>query len=252
MAGYAALGLPWSYVPFAVRSENLPGAIAGMRALGIRGLGVSMPFKIDVLPLLDAIDEGAASIGAVNTIVNDAGRLTGHNTDADGAGRALEETVGDLKNLRCLVLGAGGAARAVAYGLKERGAVVTLANRTADKAAQVASELGVATLDWRAATTQRGAFDVLVNATSAGMSRDVDSAESPVESRALQRGLVVMDIVYKPIETILLAQARAAGATCIHGGRMLLHQAARQFELYSAQPAPLAAMDQALGLALPG
>lgn len=252
LAGYAALGLPWQYMPFAMRSEGLREALIGMRALGIRGLGVSMPFKIEVMPLLDHIDPAAARIGAVNTIVNEAGTLTGFNTDAEGAARALEETLGELSGKRCLILGAGGAARAVAYGLRDRGAQLTLANRTRHKAAALASELEASCLDWSVAVAQPGEMDVLVNATSAGMTRSLDQGEAdcPVAEAALHGGLVVMDIVYKPIRTQLLARAAAAGASCIHGGRMLLHQAARQFELYTGQPAPLSAMARALDEAL--
>ena len=118
-AGYRALGIPFTYVPFEVR--DLAGAIAGMRALGIRGLGVSQPFKQDVMPLLDAIEPVAARIGAINTIVNDGGRLEGRNTDWIGATRALEE-VRSLRGASVLLLGAGGAARAIAFGLANSGA----------------------------------------------------------------------------------------------------------------------------------
>lgn len=249
-AAYAALGLPWLYMPFAMRSEDLGAALVGMRALGIRGLGVSMPFKIEVLPLLDRIDGAAARIGAVNTIVNEAGTLTGFNTDADGAARALEETLGELSGKRCLVLGAGGAGRAVAFGLKDRGAQVTLANRTGSKAEALAAEVGGSALDWSLAVARPGDFDVLVNATSAEMARDTEASHCPVEAAALRSGQVVMDIVYKPIHTLLLQRATSAGAICIHGGRMLLHQAARQLELYTGLPAPLSVMARALEDAL--
>ena len=125
-AGYRALSLPWMYAPFACR--DVAGALAGVRALSIRGVGVSMPFKLDVLPHLDALSPLAARIGAVNTIVNDAGTLTGHNTDAIGARRALEEVTA-LAGKRVLLLGAGGAARAVAVAIAEAGAVLVIANR---------------------------------------------------------------------------------------------------------------------------
>jgi shikimate dehydrogenase len=239
-AGYRALGLPFVYVPFAVR--DLPGAITGMRALGMRGAGVSYPYKQQVMALLDAVDPLAARIGAVNTVVNDEGRLTGHNTDWIGAVRALEE-VAPLDAARVLLLGAGGAGRAIAYGLRERGARVTIANRDVAKAEELGRAVGAEARGLGEAE-RAGEYDILVNATPVGMA-DVD-ARSPVPEAALRPGLVVMDIVPRPLETALLASARARGAKAVHGGRMLLHQAARQFELYTGQAAPLDAMDAAL------
>jgi len=239
-AGYRALGLPFTYVPFAVRDAE--GAIAGMRSLGIRGFGVSHPYKQRVMPLLDAVEPLAGRIGAVNTIVNDDGILTGHNTDWAGAVRALEE-VRTLASARVLLLGAGGAGRAIAYGAKERGARVTIANRSVAKAEQLASAIGGEARGLDEAG-RAGEYDVLVNATTLGMA-EVD-ARSPVPESAIRPGLVVMDIVVKPVETKLLAAARARGATVVHGGRMLLHQAAEQFALYTGRAAPLDAMEAAL------
>ncbi len=247
-AAYDALGLRWVYVPFAVRPDDLVGALAGMRALAIRGFGVSMPFKIDVLPLLDRLDPLAKRIGAANTIVNDDGELTGHNTDAEGAARALEEAIGPLGGKRCTVLGAGGAARAVVHGLIARGAVVTLSNRTPASAEALAAETGIGVIDW---SERAGAgTDVIVNATSAGMDTGAGPTQSPLAGTKIAADVTVMDIVYKPIETELIAQARSAGARVVAGGRMLLYQAASQFELYTGQKAPIEAMDRALRAAI--
>jgi len=241
-AGYRALGLPFTYVPFEVR--DLPGALAGMRALGIRGLGVSQPFKQDVMPLLDDLDAVARRIGAVNTIVRDGdGRLVGHNTDWIGAVRALEE-VRSLAGARVLLLGAGGAARAIAFGLAERGARTTIANRDAGKARALAREVGAAAEGFEEAAARAAEYDVVVNATTLGQV-DVDPA-SPVNVDDLRAGQVVMDIVYKPVQTLLVQGAARRGATVVHGGRMLLHQAAAQFELYTLHPAPLDVLDAAL------
>ncbi len=240
LAAYRALGLPFTYVPF--RVTDLAGAVAGMRALGIRGLGVSMPFKQQILPLLDALDPLAARIGAVNTVVNDAGRLTGHNTDAVGAMRALEEAR-PLDGARILLLGAGGAARAIAFAASDRGARVTIANRSADRARALAEVAGAEAAPPDEAA-RAGDYDVVINATSMGM-REVSPA-SPVPEGAIRPGQVVMDIVYKPIATELVQAARRRGAIAVHGGRMLLHQAAGQFELYTGAGAPLAAMEAAL------
>lgn len=244
LAGYRALDLAFTYVPFGI--SDLESALCGMRALGIRGFGISMPFKQAVLPLVDAIDPLAARIGAVNTVVNDGGRLTGYNTDCVGAVRALEE-VTTLAGKRALLLGAGGAARAVAHGLADRGVRLCIANRDSDKAHALAAEIGssAATLD----ETERAAtYDLVVNATSVGMAEI--ASESPIPEGALREGQIVMDLVYKPIETALVRSARRRGAITVHGGRMLLYQAARQFELYTRHEAPLSIMDEALRAAM--
>src|SRR5690606_29219325 len=140
MAGYQALGLNFFYMPFQLKPDQLAGALMGMRALGIRGFGVSMPFKVSIMELLDQLDPLAESIGAVNTVVNDEGRLTGYNTDAWGACAALREVM-PLTNARVLLIGAGGAARAVAFGLVDAGAQVDIANRTHEKAQELAANV---------------------------------------------------------------------------------------------------------------
>jgi shikimate dehydrogenase len=242
-AGYRALALPFTYVPFEVR--DLAGALAGMRSLGIRGFGVSQPFKQAVIPLLDALDPIAEQIGAVNTIVGSNGRLVGHNTDWIGAVRALEETRA-LSGTSVLLLGAGGAARAIAFGLRERGARVTIANRTFEKAAALAAATGARAATWDE-TNRLGDYDVVLNATTLGQ-EGVHDASFPHGS--IRAGQIVMDIVYKPLQTPLLAAARSRGAIAVHGGRMLLHQASAQFELYTSHPAPREAMDEALRAAI--
>ena len=243
-AGYRALGLAFAYVPFEV--DDLEGAIAGMRALGIRGLGVSQPFKQRVIPLLDAIEPVAARIGAVNTIVNDGGHLAGHNTDWIGAVRALEEARA-LAGARVLLAGAGGAARAIAFGLRDRGAHTTIANRDLSKAERLAADVGARAAPFEE-TASAGDYDVVVNATVLGQ-KDGDLT-SPIPESAMRPGQVVMDIVYKPVRTRLIEAARGRGALAIHGGRMLLHQACAQFELYTGHPAPLDAMEAALSAAM--
>jgi len=214
----------------------------GMRALGIRGFGVSQPYKQAVMPLLDELEPVAARIGAVNTIVNTTGRLVGHNTDWVGAVRALEEAR-PLEGARTLLVGAGGAARAIAFGLRERRAQLTIANRDVAKAAALAADTDArgAGLDEAA---RAGDYDVVVHATVLGQADT--SLESAVPEDALRPGQIVMDIVYKPVRTRLYEAALRRGAIAIHGGRMLLHQAAAQFELYTGHPAPLPAMDAEL------
>lgn len=241
-AGYQALGLHFTYVPFGV--TDLEGAIHGMRALGIRGFGVSMPFKVEVMKYLDAIDPLAARIGAVNTVVNDDGRLTGYNADAAGAAAALAE-VTEAAGKRVLLIGAGGAARAVGHALRDQGAHLHVINRNRAEAAALAAALSATSgglEELERADPMRG-YDILVHCTAVGMA---DHAGMLVPEAALRPDLVVMDIVYKPVHTALLAAAQRHGAKTVHGGRMLLHQAFRQFELYTGHHAPRDAMAAAL------
>lgn len=243
-AGYDALGLAYLYVPFTC--TDLAASVAGMRAMGIRGLGISMPFKTEILPLLDAIDPRAARLGAVNTVVNEGGRLVGHNTDADGAIAAIAEH-GGVKGKRVLLLGAGGAARAIAFALADEGAHVTIVNRTDERGQALARETGAA---HRPFAHPGRDHDVFLNASSAGMT-DVDPG-SPLDPSLLDAGKIVMDAVYKPVETTLLREARARGALTIDGSRMLLFQAMGQFRLYTGVAAPRQAMETALSMALAG
>jgi len=244
-AGYQALGLDFAYVPFGV--SDVAGALTGMRALGIRGLGVSHPHKLAVIPLLDDVDDVAGRIGAVNTIVNTGGRLTGTNTDWVGAVRALEE-VRPIAGARVLLLGAGGAARAVAFGVSKRGATLVISNRDASKAESLARDVGAELVPWSEAAASATRHDVVVNATTRGMiGADLSS---PLPAEAFRRDQLVMDLVFNPYDTQLLVVAAAHGATVVHGARMLLHQAAGQFELYTGARAPLEAMEVALRAAL--
>jgi shikimate dehydrogenase len=243
-AGYRALGLAFAYVPFEVR--DLEGAITGMRALGIRGFGISQPFKQRVIPLLDGREAVAERIGAVNTVVNDQGHLVGHNTDWMGAMGALEET-GKLADKRVLLVGAGGASRAIAFGLRDRGARTTIANRDLPKAESLALEVGARPAPFDE-TVRAGDYDVVINATVLGQG-DGDLG-SPIPENAIRAGQAVMDIVYKPVRTRLIEAAERRGAVAIHGGRMLLHQAASQFELYTLRAPPLDVMDAALRSAI--
>src|SRR4051812_4601084 len=244
-AGYRALEMDWTYVAFSL--DDTDAAVAAIRALGIRGCGVTMPHKEAVLPLLDEVDTDAAAIGAVNTIVNDDGRLTGYNTDWLGAIKALE-AVTTLDGADVVLLGAGGAGRAVAYGLRRSGARGTVRNRTPGRAEQLAADLGLAgagPLSDLGGTT----FDILVNTTSAGY-RDPDS--SPVPGGLDWAGRTVLDAVAEPHRTRLLRDAEAGGATVVPGTRMRLLQAGEQFRLYTGKEPPLDAMETALLAATSG
>lgn len=244
-AAYDALGIDAVYLAFDVPPERLEDAIRGARALGARQISVSLPHKEAVLPLLDAVDETARRIGAVNTIVRTGERLVGHNTDWLGAVQAIERER-SLGGARAVVLGAGGAARGVVFGLLERGAHVTVLNRTADRAHALARALGA---HGSGSLDQIGSigFDVLVNTTSVGLRSD----ESPVPAAAITAGALVMDAVYEPQRTRLLRDAQARGARTLGGKWMLVLQAAEQLRLWTGREAPLDVMAAAFDRASP-
>lgn len=236
-AGYQALSLPFRYVPFRAVPSQAPRVLDAMRTLHIRGLGLSAGFKEVAMSKVDALHPDAQAIGAINTVVNTDGRLLGMNTDGLGALRALEE-VTPMQGKRVLLLGAAGAARAIAWALANAGADVHVFNRTQERAHALQS-LGVTVLE---APIARG-VDVVVNATRAGMTPDTTT---PIPEEELTDAPIVMDIVYRPMETPLVRIARARGCRVITGERMLLHQAAAQFEAYTGHRAPLPAMEAAL------
>ncbi|WP_435345184.1 shikimate dehydrogenase [Haloarchaeobius sp. HRN-SO-5] len=242
-AAYEALDIDARYVTFEPEREALATAIDGARALGVRGLNVTIPYKEAVRDLV-TVDDVAARIGAVNTVDFGGDEPTGHNTDAAGARRALEAQGGAaLDGADAVVVGAGGAGRAVAHGLADAGARVAIANRTVERATALAGDVAGASgheLDELDALLADA--DVLVNATSVGMEAD----ESPVPADALHAGLVVLDAVYVPLSTRLLSDAEAAGATTVDGAWMLLYQGAEAFELWTGRDAPVDAMNSAL------
>jgi shikimate dehydrogenase len=249
-AAFRKLGLDYLYIPFRVRKEELAQAVEGFRALNVRGFSVTIPHKVAVIPMLDGLDPLAEKIGAVNTVVNNNSDLRGYNTDAAGFLQALLERGIEPRGKNIVVLGAGGASRAICYILAERDAHLTILNRQLE-------------LDWAEELAQRIAHDferevralelsfenlavalrkaeVLVNATPVGMSPD--SEETPVPAQLLKPELVVFDIVYNPIRTRLLKEAEAAGAQTIGGTDMLAWQGALAFEQWTEQPAPLELM----------
>ena len=243
-AAFAALGLNKAYVAFPV--TDVAAALSGLKALGIRGASVTVPHKETVLPYLDTIDPVAEKIGAVNTLVFRDNAIHGLNTDWIGANRALGEAM-RLKGSHVLLLGAGGSARAIGFGLIEAGATVTVANRTAGKAKALAAALGSPWVTIEDAATLKA--DALINATSVGMGRL--AREMPLPASALANVTVVMDIVYAPLETKLLTAARAAHCTVVDGLAMLLYQGVAQFEIWTGMTAPVALMRQTLLTHLP-
>jgi shikimate dehydrogenase len=247
-AAFDKLGLNYLYVPFRVKKEELGKAIAGMRALNIRGLNVTLPHKVAVIPLLDELDPLAQRIGAVNTIVNDDGALTGYNTDATGFLQTLLEGRIEPNGKNVVILGAGGASRAISLVLAERGSNLIILNRTLDKAKEYAywisqvchREVKALKLDRQNLAKVLAKADILVNATSIGMSPN--SNETPVSPDLLKPSLTVFDIVYNPIKTSLLREAEAAGAETISGVDMLVWQGALAFELWTGAKAPVKLM----------
>ncbi|UPM42446.1 shikimate dehydrogenase [Halocatena salina] len=236
---YETLGMDARYVTFEPDPDALERAIRGAQALGIEGFNVTIPFKQDVLSVVDP-DPLAARIGAVNTI--DLTTNTGYNTDAVGAVRALRAHDVTLSGT-AVVVGAGGAGRAVAFGLADAGMAVRIANRTAERAHELARAVPDASgHDLSSLPELLSDADVLVNATSVGMDEDA----TPVPAAALHSDLAVLDAVYTPLETRLLREAAAIGATTIDGGWMLLYQGAAAFEHWTGHDAPIDAMNDAL------
>lgn len=238
-AAFRELGLNKVYVPFPV--VDLGPAVRGLWALGVKGLSVTIPHKQAVLPYLAAVDPVAARIGAVNTLVGGEGGFVGYNTDWLGANRALGQALA-LGGKRILLLGAGGSARAIGFGLLEAGATVILASRTAEKGLALAATLGCEWLPL--AELEHLSADALINATSVGMAPGVES--SPLAAARLANFPVVMDIVYAPLETRLLREAKAAGCRVVDGLAMLLYQGVAQFELWTGRAAPVETMRQSL------
>lgn len=207
----------------------------------IGGFSVTMPYKEAIIQYLDNIEVLAKEVSSVNTVKNEDSDLQGFNTDATGAIKALKEKT-EVAGKKALVLGAGGAARAIIYALKEFGAEVYIFNRTLQKAEALAEKFDVDTIEFRAIKDAR--FDVIVNCTPIGMSPQIE--QSLLTAEQIKKGSVVMDIVTNPLETQLLREAKKAGAETISGERMLLHQAASQFEIWFDKPAPFEVMEKAL------
>ncbi len=251
-AAFRMIGLDYVYVPFRVKKEELGKAIEGMKALNIRGLNVTIPHKVTVIPFLDEIDPLAEKIGAVNTVVNNNGVLRGYNTDASGFLRALLERGIEPKGKNIVILGAGGASRAVSYILAERGARLVILNRLLelDWAEELAGRISkifkreVEALELNRENLSRALeeADILVNATSVGMSPDID--ETLVSSDLLKSSVIVYDIVYNPIKTKLLQEAEWAGAKTISGLDMLAWQGALAFEMWTGLKAPIELMKE--------
>jgi shikimate dehydrogenase len=245
-AAFKATGLNFVYVAFRVEKSRIGEAITGIRALNIRGTSVTIPHKVSALRFLDQLDPLAEKIGSINTIVNDGGILKGYNSDGAGALKAIQGQGVALDEKSVLVLGSGGAARAITFTLAMRTKIsrLTIAGIVKNELATLAGDLQrasevpikTAILADRFFEQDAPAADVLINCTPVGMYPEVDS--SPVPADFFQNSMAVFDVVYNPLKTKLLSAAEQAGCTIISGVEMFINQAAVQFQLWTGEKAP--------------
>jgi shikimate dehydrogenase len=250
-AAFRHLGLDFVFLAFRVKAADLEKVIQGMRGLGIHGLNVTMPHKSAVIGCLDEVDFSVRFLDSANTILNRDGKLSGFSTDGVGALKALLENGVDLSGKKVLLLGAGGAAKAIAFTLVPEVAELAILNRSTEKAEELAETLGHmfnrnvvgGALSPDTIKMNLRDSDVLVNATSAGMKPNL--SQSLVAPEWLKSDLAVMDIVYNPIETKLAKDAKAVGAKVVSGVEMLIYQGAASFEIWTGKSAPIEVMRKA-------
>ena len=252
-AAFEDRGLDLVYTAFHVRKGDLRGALGGMRSLGIRGLSVTIPHKVDILPLLDEIEPLASRIGSVNTVHNHEGRLIGSSTDGPGALRALEARQVDVAGRDVLLLGSGGAARAIAFALADLSPAprLRILGIEAEELQRLGEDLRArsgALVEWgplngETLAEAMASAEIVVHATPVGMAPRTDASVVPQE--LIRADQVVFDAVYTPFETTLLKSAKEARARIVPGLGMFVHQAAIQFELWTGSKAPVAVMERA-------
>ena len=253
-AGLDHLGIDATYEKWEVTLDGVGEFVAALRAPGTWGINITVPHKQAVIPFLDEVDEWATAAGAVNTIVNRDGRLSGHNTDGPAFLRALlVETGYSPAGTRALILGAGGAARGILLALTRGGVEsMVIANRTLERAealAQLAKDNDVqaeaVALLPDALTQAAVSADLIVNCTTVGMSHGPDEQGSPLLAAQIPTSAIVNDLVYNPMETPLLREAATAGATTLGGLHMLVYQGVLSFQMWTGQDAPVAVMMEA-------
>ncbi|ACV25155.1 shikimate dehydrogenase [Methanocaldococcus fervens] len=250
-AAFKDKGLNYVYVAFDVLPENLKYVIDGAKALGIVGFNVTIPHKIEIMKYLDEIDRDAQLIGAVNTIKIENGKAIGYNTDGIGARKALEEEIGEVKGKNIVIYGAGGAARAVAFDLAKDNNII-IANRTVEKAEKLAREIAEKLnkkfgeeIKFGGLNVDLDDIDVVINATPIGMYPNVD-VEPIVKADKLREDMVVMDLIYNPLETVLLKEAKKANAKAINGLGMLIYQGAVAFKIWTGVEPNIEVMKNAI------
>lgn len=249
-AALSACQIDGHYVPLHVTEDKLKDAIAGIVAMNFRGVNVTVPHKIEVMKYVDELDEGARHIGAVNTIVNHDGHLIGYNTDGIGYLRSLkEEAMPDITGKNVLVIGCGGAARGIIYALLgERPNKVIVANRTVNSALALAKEWATLGNIEGCSLSEVGiharAVDLIINTTTVGMHPNI--GDCPIDPDHIPTGIVVSDLIYNPLETLLLKSARDKGCVTHNGFGMFIYQGAYAFEYWTGLAAPIDAMKEAV------
>lgn len=238
---FKALQLNYVYVPFVVK--DLQYAVEGIRHLGIKAVGVTIPYKIEVIQYLDELDENAKRIGAVNVIINENGKLIGGNTDGLGCLKAIKE-ITTLHRRKVILLGAGGAARAIAFAVKDEGADLTILNRNVNHAKLIAMKINAGYNSMQFIAQEIKQADIVINAASIGMKPDIN--QSLVPRSLLRTDLTVMDLVTDPKDTKLLKDAKEFGCKIVYGERMLFWQAVLKFKMFTGIDAPLKVMEEAL------
>ena len=242
-AAFEAMALDYCYIPFLVHPDKLENAVKAVRALNLRGINITVPHKEKVMEFLDEIHEEGLFIGAINTIVNDDGKLVGFNTDGRGFMRSLGEAGISARDMDVLIVGAGGAARAVGYYLSREAHSLTIYGRTHSRAEGLAEDLrkvgDVVSASNNFSDIDR--FHMIVNATPLGLKHD---DPLPFDTRALRKEQIVYDLIYK--NTRLLEEAGAKGCTVLNGSGMLLWQGALAFELWTGKVPPVETMRRAL------
>lgn len=244
-AAMEALGLNFIYVPFIV--HDLQKAVEGMRHLGIAAAGVTIPFKISIIPFLDELDAEAKRVGAVAVVVNRDGTLIGGTTDGQGALKALQEK-SDVAGKKIVLLGAGGAARAIAFSLHQAGGNLTVLNRVEeiDLAESLGKDLACPWGDFSRLVPSVSEADLIIHTTPVGMANTPLAGKSLVPAELLRPDMTVMDIVTNPRKTQLLQDAENRGCRVVYGDRMLLWQAVYKFRLYTGVEPPVEVMEQAM------
>jgi 3-dehydroquinate dehydratase/shikimate dehydrogenase len=252
-AAFEARDIDAVYVPFRVPADALGQFMEDAPRLGIKGLSVTIPHKEAIARFLTKVDPAVKSIAAVNTVVFDGAERIGYNTDYNAAMDCLEHLLGDigadpspLKNKRVLVLGAGGVARPIVFGLRKRGALTTVASRTLSRAERLAQAFEAKAVDWEA--RHRGTVDIIINCTPIGMHPNVD--ESPIHKTFLKPAMLIFDTVYNPESTLLVKDARSRNCMVITGVEMFVRQAMLQFFLFTRKDAPAELMREVLKRAI--
>ncbi|MDO8490521.1 MAG: shikimate dehydrogenase [Dehalococcoidia bacterium] len=254
-AAFDHLGLDVRYCAWELPPGEVAGMVQRLRQPEYLGANVTVPYKETLISMVDALADSARLIGAVNTVVNRAGKLEGHNTDAGGFLHALrEDGAFEPEGKVALVLGAGGAARAICFALAEAGAAaVYITNRTPERAQTLVAVLGkqsatrIATLPWSGADLAKRVKEchLIVNCTTMGMRHSYAEGQSPLPAGLIPKGALVFDVIYNPIETPFLKEAAEAGARTLGGLSMLIYQGAASFELWTGQKAPVSVMFEA-------